>query len=79
MPDNGNGLTYLEIEKKAKKMYKDGKITYKQYMLIHHKNVKNMQNLKNELIKKVNELEAEKLKKEEGVQSDPQEVSDTPM
>lgn len=75
MWDDGNGLTFLEIEKKAKKMYKEHKLSYKEYMVIHHRNLKNMQNLKTQLEKKVSELEKEKAAKEAANQ----EVSDTPM
>ena len=35
MWDDGNGLTFLEIEKKAKKMYKEHKLSYKEYMVIY--------------------------------------------
>ena len=73
MPDDGNSLTFLEKEKMAKKMYREHKITYKEYMLIHHKNIKAMQLLKENLEKKVKELEAEKKKR------DSQEVSENPM
>ena len=73
MPDDGNGLTFLEIEKKAKRMYRDHKITYKEYMVIHHRNIKNMQNLKEQLETKVKELNAKKAEK------DSQEVSENPM
>lgn len=75
MWDNGYGLTFLEIEKKAKKMYKSGKLTYKEYMVIHHRNIKNMERFKIDLQNKVKELKAKKKEQE----SKPQEVTETPM
>ena len=75
MWDDGNGLTFLEAEKQAKRMYRSGKITYKQYMVIHHRNIKHMEHLKENLVKKVNELEKEKAAKKAANQ----DVSDIPM